>query len=404
MKIKKSHIPVILASILLFILVATLIYVIFFMKDKNKLRENLYAKKIDDYKLEVQVANYDEDNPSLDLEHMEYENIKVSNYVNNELINSEVFTGSIKVISQKDGFILYSYSNDSFIMKTDKQFKTKWIYKFSKDGYTVKAVNAQANKIYVVIANKKNLYGTTFDSKGNKSKNYEITSIEKYNNYNVVSTKDAFVMYVEKSPVVKFNKINLDFKLESNTLELLDKHSDLIGTTLLIQGMTYKNDKVYYYIQSYYRGGTNNIIGIIDNNLNEVSFKNINDLLNNRLSSQLFNNNLYINEGKQVVIYNADTGEKITRDYSSLIEEEDEEGLVMIYVYGDEDSEILYTSGSTKYVIDVIENNKIKKSIVTKIADEQIRKVPIYLLKDNKDVYLLSNANNYSLYLNKYEF
>jgi len=401
MKIKKTHIPVILAGILLILLVGALIYVIFFMKDSNRIKDNYYAKKINDYKMEVQVVSYNEGDSVVDLEHMDYQEIKVNNYVNNQLVDNEIFSGSIKVVSQDDGFILYSYSNDSFIMKTDLNFKTKWIYKPSKDGYQIKTILVKSNKIYAILSNDNNVYGTTFDLKGKKSKYVEITNIDKYNSVDVVAFDDSFIMYSEKSPVINFNKIDLDFKLEGNSLNLVEKHSDLIGSNVMIQGMTSKNNKAYYFIQSFYRGGTNNIIGIIDNNLNEVSFKNINDVFANKLSASLFNNNVYINDGNKVVIYNADTGVKTERDFSSMVSEDDP---MMIYVYGDSKQEILYTNVGNSYVIDVYEENKLKKTMVINLDNEQIKGVPLYALSQDNKLYVLSSANNYSLYLNKYEF
>ena len=155
MKFKKSHVPVILASILLVILVGTLVYVIFFMKESTK--TNLFAKKISDYKVEIKVATYDDNSEPVDYEHMDYKEAKVTNYVNNALVDNEILSSDIEVLPISDGFIVYSTSNE-LIEKCIADIKEYLLGIYRRSAVAVCAVYRHYLDFFTVLDGFESLY------------------------------------------------------------------------------------------------------------------------------------------------------------------------------------------------------------------------------------------------------
>ena len=417
MKIKKTHVPIILASILLAILVLTLIYVIFFMKDSS--RSDLYKKSKGDYTVDTNIGIYDENSnvaPNSSLKDLRVATAKIKNNVNNDFITKNIELSDFSLLDYKDSWILYSneFAETPWIAKVDKNGKTDWILDLSNKKYkNLQIVTAGISKddIYVLLLDNKTLIGEKISIKGKVDTTKEIDKNLEYSRLNGVFTEDGFVYYLSKSAFLYFYKVDLDFKKDDKTINFFDTTSNYIHGTIYPYIINYYDNSVYVYmVYQPKTGDKKHLLFILNKNDNTTSFVE----LNNKVT--LDNNAKFINEGKlysafndKIFIYDIKTENVEELDYTglkSLDEIKDED---IDYTYSQEliGTDISFSNGYMivcKYNDDIVlydyyKGNKLVRRIT---MDTKMYKAQKVVIQDNNN-WKYIYAENYSLIVDNVE-
>ena len=405
-KIKNTHIPVILAGILLVLLVGALIYVIFFMKDTNK---KIYGEAPINKTLNI---GYDTKGDVYNsLKKISYKDRKVSYFVNNEMVDKNVELAGVKSkVVGNDNVILFSEqtSPEPYILVVDKNGKTLWSKKFDTKKYSnlkLLSVYEDSQKYYVIgsyVSGKaKTIVGFIYNSTGKLEKTVTVKSGILFDSIDADNYNDGFGVYTIENNFVNVYKVSKEFKIE-HTLSYADMDQRFKQGLLYVESMNIYNNKMYI-------STIHTVPGVSSNKyLVEVNFDNMNASIKDMITLETdYNkviNDKYIGFKRQEMdIYSFD-GELVkTIDYTKLEILEDKlidtknettteyDAIMEISeVFEYKDKIIVYLTDYNTEVYDVYDKefNLVARYVITDLFDADNDGYSICIIPSN-DLYML---------------
>lgn len=412
---KKSYIPVILSSALLLVLIVGLGYVIFFMKDKNQIKSQFYKEKIDDYSINVQMADFAENEVvdfNYDVFSKEEKTIKVKNHVVNGFVDSNAIIANINTKFVKDDLLVYTnhINKEPFISLLTTDGKIKWHINLKNKEYpnlAINSINVKDKYLYVIYTNDTQVLGQKISLDGKADKMVLIKKFDKINYLGSVINNNSIIYYHTKSGFIEFYKSDLNFKLENKSKSLYDYNKEHVAQQIYpIDFVSYK-DKAYLGLIMYPSSGEEHLIIKVDYDNDKIDVSKVNDVIDSDNMYQLIDNKLYTYNMDKVYITKVEDNSTDILDYSFLddnINEEDETNLYSLNkVYAKDDYVYLYNSNEYAAVLDKIVNGKLRKRIQFILYENKISGLPLNIYEKNNKLIIVYIAGDSNLYINEYE-
>ncbi len=383
-KIKREYIPIIITGILLVIFIIALIYIIFFVDDKEFVLPDLPKED------SIKIGSYEFENGKNDANDLTKEKETSANVdfkVITDYYKNGITLTNLSIDYKDEKFIITSgkYASVPFVSVVSKEGKLEWLAKIDMSGYdsykVVKTIKKDKDYYVFTTGAKEDSvdnFVIKYDSKGKEEQKENIDTKTKNALSVVTEIENGFALLTDGKENIKIYLLSYELKTLKTSYSLNNDKANLFHTLKpTIKNALYENKTITAVLQYagehpmyllYYNTDTNTSRITSFTELEKISKP-----FNNPV--HIGNNNLFVHDDNKV--YKLNTSNKLlsTYDYSSSklkpIEGKDEDGQTIdnmlvindIHVY---DSYVFVKS--TTYdedILDVFDQDlKLKKRYV----------------------------------------